>query len=127
MKKCLYITLAYLSSVLTHSAYALEPRTSDELEQQMSPQNTENVIRASQWDEEAIDGTLWFIRDSMFDLLLLIAVGVFLFIWGRLLIARWNPEEFKKAMISLVHAWIGLFVVAAAYALVTFIAWIDIL
>jgi len=93
----------------------------------MSPQWTEDVIRASQWDEEAIDGVLEFVRDSMFDLLLLIAVWVFLFVWGRLLIARWNPEEFKKAMVILVHAGIWLFVVAAAYALVTFIAWIDIL
>jgi len=127
MKKYFYISLVFISSILSYDVNALEARTSAELQNQMSPSWTENIIRASQWEEEAIDGVLGFLRDSMFDLLLLIAVWVFLFIWGRLLIARWNPEEFKKAMISLIHAWIGLFIVSAAYALVTFIAWIDIL
>ncbi len=127
MKKYVFILIALISNILTYNIFAADPLTSEQLQQQMSPTNTEQVIRATQWDEEAVDGALGFVRDTIFDLLLLIALGVFLFVWGRLLIARWNPEEFKKAMISLVHAGIGLFVVSAAYAIVTFIAWIDIL
>ncbi len=127
MKKYVFILIALFSNILTYNIFAADPLTSEQLQQQMSPTNTEQVIRATQWDEEAVDGALGFVRDTIFDLLLLIALGVFLFVWGRLLIARWNPEEFKKAMISLVHAGIGLFVVSAAYAIVTFIAWIDIL
>ena len=128
MKKYLYSIVSILSYVFHFSAFAApDTLSSEDLQEQMTPRNTENVIRATQWDEEAIDGTLWFIRDTIFDLLLLIAIGVFLYLWARLIVARWNPEEFKKALLGLLHAWVGLFVVAAAYAIVTFIAWIDIL
>lgn len=127
MKKYIYIWLALLSSVLNYNVFAAESLSSAELQEQMTPTGTENVVRATGTDEEAVDGVLWFVRDTMFDLLLLIAVWVFLYIWGKLLMARWNPEELKKAFTGLVNAGIWLFVVAAAYALVTFIAWIDIL
>jgi hypothetical protein len=128
MKKYFYSMVATLSFISQLNVFAAPDTLSrEDLQEQMTPRNTEDVIRATQWNEEAIDGTLWFVRDTIFDFLLLIAVGVFLYLWGRLIIARWNPEEFKKALLWLVQAWIGLFVVAAAYAIVTFIAWIDIL
>lgn len=127
MKKYIYILLALFSNISIYKVFAIETLSSSDLQEQMTPGGTEGVVRATWADEEAIDGILGFFRDSIFDLLLLIAVWVFLFIWWRLLIARWNPEELKKAFISLVHAGIGLFVVSAAYAIVTFIAWIDIL
>lgn len=127
MKKYIYIWLALLSDILNYKVFAAESLSSEELQEQMTPTGTENVVRATGTDEEAVDGVLGFVRDTMFDLLLLIAVWVFLYIWGKLLMARWNPEELKKAFTGLVNAGIWLFVVAAAYALVTFIAWIDIL
>jgi len=127
MKNYIYILLALFSNISIYKVYAIESLSSSDLQEKMTPEGTERVVRATWTDEEAIDWILGFFRDSIFDLLLLIAVWVFLFIWWRLLIARWNPEELKKAFISLVHAGIGLFVVAAAYAIVTFIAWIDIL
>jgi len=34
----------------------------------------------------------------------LLAIGMFLFIGGRLVVARWNPEEFKKALQSFIYA-----------------------
>jgi len=67
-----------------------------------------------------------FARDSIFALMAVVAIGMFLFIWGRLVVARWNPEEFKKAMMSFVYAAIGIFVVAFAWAIVKLVAWIDI-
>lgn len=33
-----------------------------------------------------------------------IAIGMFLFIGGRLIMARGNPEEFKKAIKSFIYA-----------------------
>jgi hypothetical protein len=37
-----------------------------------------------------------YIRDSIFWLLMVIAISVFIWIWAKLLMARWNPEELKK-------------------------------
>jgi hypothetical protein len=126
MKKYFYIAVVLFSQGVSLSAIAIEPRTSEQMQQWITPTNTEGIIRATADGEEAVDGILMFVRDTMFDLLLLIAVWVFLFLGWRLLIARWNPEEFKKALTGLVYAWLGLFIVAFAYALVRFIAWIDI-
>jgi|GEM_PF-1343934 len=45
-----------------------------------------------------IDTLLAFVRDSIFSLLALLAIGMFIFIGARLFMARGNQEEFKKAM-----------------------------
>lgn len=83
-------------------------------------------------DGEVLDGqwyldfVLEFTRDTVFALLALIAIGMFLYIWGRLVVARWNPEEFKKAMLSFVYAAVGIVVVAFAWAIVKLVAGIDL-
>jgi hypothetical protein len=51
---------------------------------------------------------------------------MFIFIWGKLIIARWNPEEFKKALVSFVYAIVGIFVVSIAWAVVRLITGIEI-
>ena len=73
-----------------------------------------------------LDFVLEFTRDTVFALLALIAIGMFLYIWGRLVVARWNPEEFKKAMLSFVYAAVGIVVVAFAWAIVKLVAGIDL-
>jgi len=127
MKKYFYIFVAIFSSCISWSLWGVASLSQDELRSGITPSNTEWVIRATAAGEEPIDAILMFIRDTMFGLLLLITVWVFLFLGGRLLIARWNPEEFKKALIGLVYAGVWLFIVAFAYAAVRFIAWINIL
>lgn len=127
MKKYLYIFISLVTSLNFISLTAIETLSEEELRNAITPSGSSDVIRSTATGEWLLDAVLEFIRDSVFRLLLLIAVGMFLYIGWKLLIARWNPEELKKALTSFVYAWIGLFVVAAAYALVTFIAWIDIL
>lgn len=127
MKKYFYIFIALFSGFISRSLWGVESLSKEELQSGITPSNTEWIIRATASWEEPIDAILMFVRDTMFGLLLLIAVWVFLFLGGRLLIARWNPEEFKKALIGLVYAWVWLFIVAFAYAAVRFIAWINIL
>ena len=73
-----------------------------------------------------IDWLLSFSKDTIFGVLWILVVGVFIFIWTRLVIARWNPEEFKKALLQLVYAVVGLFVVSVAYLAVTLVSWLSI-
>ena len=68
---------------------------------------------------------IW-VKDSLSGLLVLIAVGVFLFIWIRLGVARWNPEEFKKWIMQLVYAVVWIFIVSIAWAAVTLVAWLNL-
>ena len=68
---------------------------------------------------------IW-VKDSLSGLLVLIAVGVFLFIWIRLWVARWNPEEFKKWIMQLVYAVVWIFIVSIAWAAVTLVAWLNL-
>ena len=126
MKKYFYIFIAFATLGMQLWAYAVDPLTQDELKTGLIPAGSSDVVTSTATWEWLLDAILEFIRDSLFSLLSLIAIGMFLFIWGRLLMARWNPEELSKALKSLVYAWVGLFVVAAAWAIVRFIAWIDI-
>lgn len=68
---------------------------------------------------------IW-VKDSLTWLLLLIAVWAFLFIWIRLGLARWNPEEFKKGIMQLVYAIVWIFVVSLAWAAVTLVSWLNL-
>lgn len=76
--------------------------------------------------EALLDSIFSFLRDSIFGLLALIAIGVFLYIWAKLITARGNPEEFKKALQSFIYAVVWLFMVAFAFAIVRLVAWVNI-
>lgn len=69
---------------------------------------------------------LWWIKNWLTNIIILIAVWVFLFIGARLAIARWNPEEFKKAMMQMVYAIVWIFIVSIAWALVALVAGINL-
>lgn len=73
-----------------------------------------------------LDAVLAYVRDSIFGLMWMIAIGVFLYIWFKLVVARWNPEEFKKALNTLIYAVIGIFVVSFAFAAVRLVAGLNI-
>jgi len=69
---------------------------------------------------------LWYVRDSIFWLLMVIAISVFIWIWARLLMARWNPEDFKKWLMHFLYAIIWLFVIAASWSIVKMISSLDL-
>lgn len=87
---------------------------------------SQNEILPS-WDDWlwVLQSIFIWIKTSLTGLLLIIAVWVFLFIWVRLGLARWNPEEFKKGIMQLVYAIVWIFIVAFAWAAVTLIAWLK--
>ncbi len=125
MRNIAYTIFAYLSFVPTLFAEL----SGDEIKNQMIPSTANDVLSAwtaSESWQGYLDAILAFVRDSIFALMALVAVGMFLFIGARLALARWNAEEFKKAMMSFVYAAVGLFVVALSYALVRFISGVSI-
>ncbi len=127
MKACIFVTITALYMSLSNITQALDPRSSEDLKSQITPAGSTSVITSWETEERLLDVILEFIKDSIFNLMALLAIGMFIYIWWRLLMARWNPEELKKAFNSFIYAAIGIFAVAAAWALVRFIAGINIL
>ncbi len=125
--KYIYILLfAFLSIMSSYSVFAVDTLSSDDLRDTIIPSNSNWVITSTASWEWLLDAIFVFARDGIFSLMALIAIAVFLWIWGRLIVARWNPEEFKKALMSFVYAAVGIFVVAAAWAIVRFVAGINL-
>ena len=69
--------------------------------------------------------TVW-LKDSLTWLMQLIAVWAFLFVWIRLAMARWNPEEFKKALQHMIYVIVWIFIVSIAWAAVVLVAGINL-
>ena len=84
------------------------------------------VLSGLSTNQNILDAILAYIRESIFGLMAMIAIGVFLYIWFKLISARGNPEEFKKALNTLIYAVIGIFVVSFAWAAVRLVAGLNI-
>ncbi|MCD5380443.1 hypothetical protein LR004_00815 [Candidatus Gracilibacteria bacterium] len=70
-------------------------------------------------DTNLLDKLLTFVKDSIFGILALVAIGMFLYVGFSLVKAQGNPEELKKAFMTLIHVIIGLFIVAISWAVIT--------
>ena len=69
--------------------------------------------------------TVW-LKDSISSLIMLVSIWAFLYVWIRLGMARWNPEEFKKALMQMIYIIVGIFIVTLAWAAVYLVAWLNI-
>ena len=107
--------------------WATRPLWNSAIKEWLKTISEDNVL-----DDNSDNGLtlLWnifvWIKDSISSLVLLVAVAVFLYIWAKLAMARWNPEEFKKAMLQLIYAVVWIFIVGLAWAMVILVAWINL-
>ena len=71
----------------------------------MIPKSDSIVWWNEYWDYTASqDGVDSYIKDTIFALFYIIAVWVFIYLGIQLVSARWNAEEFKKALMGFVYA-----------------------
>jgi len=73
-----------------------------------------------------LDNLFAYVRNSLFSLLMLIAIAVFVYIGFKLITARGNPEEFKKALNTFIYAVVGIFIVSFAFAAVRLVAGLNL-
>jgi hypothetical protein len=69
-----------------------------------------------------LDGVIKYFKDSVFGLLYIIVVGIFVYMWAKLVMARWKPDQFKKIWIQLMHIVIWIFIVTWAWAVVKIVS-----
>ena len=91
----------------------------------------ENWILEWIWRDTVISNTTWkkwieslfsYTKTTIFDILALIVIWTFLFIGYKIVMARWKPEEFKKAFMMLIYAVLGLLFVSLSWVIVVFIS-----
>lgn len=131
MKKLSYAIIAFISSLYVQISHAATRDVPDSasLENQMI--NIGWVTGPSKVDvswegTEIVSSFFTGLQDTILSFMFVISIGVFLFIGFRLVVARGNPEEFKKAWMQFLYAVIGIAIVSLAYAAVTLVQGLNI-
>lgn len=65
-------------------------------------------------------------QNLMFSVMAIVTVGVFVYLGTKLVMARGNEEEFKKAWVALSYAVVGLALIPASYAIVRIVTGVNI-
>jgi len=98
----------------------------EDLMDQIIPDNDTITIKwvDSNWGDWlwVIWGIVVYIKNSIFWLLSVIAIGMFIYTGFRLVKAEWNPEEMSKVWKTLIHVVVWLFIVAASWAIVAMVS-----
>lgn len=65
-------------------------------------------------------------QNVLFAVMAIVTVAVFVFLGFKLVSARGNEEEFKKAWVSLSYAVVGLALIPASYAIIRIVTGFNI-
>lgn len=97
--------------------------------------NWENIkkLMLPEWSQEVITQTdidwgsvikdiLLYVKETLSTLVIIFAIWAFMYVWFKLISARWNAEEFKKAMQSFIYTIVGIVLAGMAYAIVALIS-----
>jgi hypothetical protein len=103
MKKLLFIFLWIILSFYAKAS----------LKDSMLP-NGNTVWVDDDWTH-ALNQVFIYVKNFLFSILWLVAVWVFLYFWFKLITAKWNEEEFKKALMWFVYAIIWLAIIPLAW------------
>lgn len=103
MKKIFFILISYFSFSPTYAS----------LKESMLPNS--NTVWVDRDGTNALNQVFIYVKDFLFAILGLIAVGVFLYFWFKLISARGNEEEFKKALMWFVYAIVWLAIIPLAW------------
>ncbi len=88
-------------------------------------------IKNQLWVREAewmwiLEKIVEFARESIFNLLWVVVVWILLYIWFKLIIWRWTPDIFKKAIMWLIYLIIWIILIFSAWAMIKIILWVWI-
>lgn len=125
-KKYIHLFIWFITLLLTNVVSWADSTTSNQ--SQMLPGNNNWVIdnKLATGDWKDLDTIFSWVQDSIEKLLPIVAVWVFLFVGIRIALAKWNPEEFKKAWTHMAYAVIWIFIVGFAWAAVKLVSGLNI-
>ncbi|MDD5770063.1 MAG: hypothetical protein PHE25_03780 [Candidatus Gracilibacteria bacterium] len=77
-----------------------------------------NTIGISGVGVDPLNQVILYFKDFIFYILGFIAIGVFLYFGFKLILAKGNEEEFKKTVMGLIYAIVGLAIIPLAWGVV---------
>ncbi len=80
----------------------------------------------SSTDVTFVGNVLPSLQNLLFSIMAVVTVGVFVYLGFKLVSARGNEEEFKKAWIALTYAVVGLALIPASYAIIRIVTGFNI-
>lgn len=83
--------------------------------------NSNTAGIASEWTG-ALTEVLVYAKDFLFSILAIVSIAVFIYFWFKLVTARWNEEEFKKALMWFLYAIIWLAIIPLAWWVVKIVS-----
>lgn len=104
MKKIISLLCVYFSFITTYAS---------SLKNDMLPNSNTSWI-SSEWTG-ALTEVLVFVKDFLFSILAIVSIAVFVYFWFKLVVARWNEEEFKKALMGFLYAIVWLAIIPLAW------------
>lgn len=103
MKKIFFVFIWILSILKTNAS----------LKDDMLP-NRNTVWVSADWTD-VLTQVAVYVKDFLFAILWVITIWVFLYFGFKLVISRWNEEEFKKALMWFVYAVVWLAIIPLAW------------
>jgi len=102
----------------------------DDIRSNILPKVTGGPIEVGETEIDSsnslLNNIINYISESIFNLIMIISIAVFIFIWAKLITAKWNPEEFKKAIMSFIYAIAWIFIVSASLWVVKLVASLNL-
>ncbi len=85
----------------------------------------ESIINSARGSVEVWQGYLLFIRNFIFEIMWVIVVWAFLYVWYLFVTAQWKPDQFKKAWLHVVYIVVWIVLVSTAWWIITLISAIN--
>ena len=121
IKKKFYIFLASIISLYS-TVYNASAFSSNEIDPNGSSILDTGLTQSGVW---WITWFLVFLKALLFNILWILVVGAFIYVWYTFVTARGNPEEFKKAWIQTIYIVVGIALVSSAWWIVSLISGLD--
>lgn len=118
MKKLFYTYIATLILFYNNTARAILNETN------IDP-NWESILNVNERGSEWILVYVEFFKDLLFNILWIVVVGAFIYVWYLFVTAQGKPEEFKKAWTHTIYIVIGIALVSASWWIVSLISGLD--
>ena len=109
-------TFVFLNFILISTSFA-------DIQEDMIPVDN-TIITNVDWDDWLV-AIFSYMKETIFYLLMIISVWAFLFVGFKLIMAKWNPEEFKKAFLNFIYVVVGIVFVSLAYVLVSLVSGVQ--
>lgn len=119
MIKKLYIYISFLFLSFINYSYSFE-FSEDSMLPKWTNKDIKTIVDVN--GETIVDNLLKYTKETLTWLIMVVAIWAFLYVWFKLVVARGNPEEFKKAIQTFIYTIVWIVLVWMAWAFVSLVA-----